>query len=71
MLGTRIEEVNGGRTFLIDSTNRGLPNSMFIVEIGGVGLVLEFDRHEVVAALKSRFDLCENWDAGFSNLLAA
>jgi len=67
----RIQEVNGGRTFLIDNDNKGLPNSAFLVEVGGMELVMEFDRVQVVAALKKAYNLQENWDSGLAQLLAA
>jgi len=71
MTYTHIQEVNGGRTFLIDNDNAGLPDSVFLVEVGGMELVMEFDRVEVVAALKQAYNLQENWDAGLTSLLAA
>ena len=71
MQNARIQEVNGGRTFLIDNDNEGLPDSVFLVEVGGMGLVMEFDRVEVVAVLKQAYNLQENWDSGLAQLLAA
>jgi len=71
MGGTRIQEVNGGRSFIIDNSSKGVATSVFMVEVGGLGLVLEFDRASVVAHVKQTYDLHENWDAGLSKLLAA
>ena len=71
MSNTQIQEVNNGRTFLLDNTGKSVQTSVFMVEQGGVGLVLEFNRAEIIAVLKELYDLHQNWDAGLTQLLAA
>ena len=68
---TRIQEVNGGRVFLIDNSGKSISTSVFMTEVGGMGLVLEFDRSALVSQLKLMYDLQDNWDAGLTSLLAA
>ena len=71
MCNTEIQEVNGGRRFLIENDNEQCPSSVFMVEQGGLGVVMEFNRTEIIASLKLVYDLHENWDAGLAKLLVA
>lgn len=60
-MGTRVRDIDGSRSIMIDANNKHEPGSCFI--IGPQGLRMEFDREAVRQALIEEFGLAASASA--------
>ena len=64
-----ITDVSGDRSIEVEGGNRLLPESVFITT--SMGDCYEFNRIDLIRALKKEFDLLEPLEIGLERLLSA
>lgn len=63
-MSTRITDITGERVFEIVADDERLPDSVWLSEVGGVGLCIEFSRRAVENVIRDEFRMFESVDTG-------